>query len=61
MKTYNAYILRSNVNGALVYLGQGGKVVTDRKQATRFSRVQVQQIAAMVKSDTPFIVTPVAR
>jgi hypothetical protein len=60
-KPATSFILRSTVNGAVAYLGKGGAVVTDRKQAARFSRTQVQDMASMLKSDTNFIVTPVAR
>jgi hypothetical protein len=60
-KPANAFILRANVNGTQVYLGKGGQMVESHKQALRFSPSQVKQIAEQVTSETPFIVTPVAR
>lgn len=57
-KPATSFILRSTVNGAVAYLGKGGQVVTDRKQAARFSRSQVQQMASMLGNDSNLIVTP---
>jgi hypothetical protein len=60
-KTVTAFILRSTVNGAQVYLGKGGQMVQNHKQAFRFSREQVKQIASSVSSETMFFVTSVSR
>jgi hypothetical protein len=61
MRVYNKFVLRSNVNGNCVYLGKQGALTPNFKEATRFSRAEVKQIAEMVVTPNPFIVTPVAR
>ena len=57
-KPATSFILRSTVNGAVAYLGKGGQVVTDRKQAARFTRSQVQAMSGMLQDASNIIVTP---
>lgn len=61
MRKTPMFILRATINGKTVYLAKQGQMVTEGRKATRFTRAEVRQIADMMVTDTPFIVTPVAR
>jgi Mor family transcriptional regulator len=61
MRNTSKFILRATVNGKTFYLAKQGTMVTEGRKATRFTRAEVRQIADMMVTDTPFIVTPVTR
>lgn len=58
--SYNQYLLYTNIEGERYYSAKGGKMTTDYRQAQRFSREQVKQLASCVLTpNNNFLVTPV--